>query len=62
MSGQPGRTKRNKELARAEKQREKASRRDQRRREKEDKASRPAPGGEDPDLAGIVPGPQVPSK
>lgn len=48
--------KRRKELARKEKQREKAERREQREREK---AARPAGSeGEDPDIAGIVPGPQ----
>lgn len=48
--------KRQKELARQNKQKEKALRRQQR---KEEKANRkPAEGGEDPDLAGIVPGPQ----
>jgi hypothetical protein len=48
--------KRQKELARQNKQKEKALRRQQR---KEEKANRPpADDGEDPDLAGIVPGPQ----
>ena len=48
--------KRQKELARQNKQKEKALRRQQR---KEEKANRPpAENGEDPDLAGIVPGPQ----
>jgi hypothetical protein len=48
--------KRQKELARQNKQKEKALRRQQR---KEEKANRPAAeNGEDPDLAGIVPGPQ----
>ena len=48
--------KRQKELARKEKQRAKQERREERKREKE---SRPrAEGEEDPDLAGIVPGPQ----
>ena len=49
--------KRQKEQARAEKQREKAERREQR---KQEKANRPAKGpeAEDPDIAGIVPGPQ----
>lgn len=50
-------TKRQKEQARLQHQKEKASRREQR---KKDKASRPTrgPGEEDPDIAGIVPGPQ----
>jgi hypothetical protein len=48
--------KRQKELARQNKQKEKAQRRQQR---KEEKANRqPGAEGEDPDLAGIVPGPQ----
>ncbi|HWM93359.1 MAG TPA: hypothetical protein VN493_21530 [Thermoanaerobaculia bacterium] len=48
--------KRRKELARKEKQRQKAEKREQRERER---AARP-PGqeDEDPDIAGIVPGPQ----
>ena len=54
----PGATKRLKELARQQKQREKAEKREQRKREK---AERPAPEeGVDPDIAGIVPGPQPP--
>jgi hypothetical protein len=51
-----GPTKRQKELARQEKQREKAAKREERRKEK---SERPDRGGvEDPDIAGIVPGPQ----
>jgi hypothetical protein len=54
----PGATKRLKELARQQKQREKAEKREQRKREK---AERPVPEeGVDPDIAGIVPGPQPP--
>ena len=50
--------KRQKEFARKERQKQKAARRDQREREK---AERPASeAGEDPDIAGIVPGPQPP--
>ncbi len=53
-----GPSKRQKELARLEKRKEKEAKREQRRREKD---SRPPPApGEDPDLAGIVPGPQPP--
>jgi hypothetical protein len=50
--------KRQKERARQDRAREKAEKRKQRR---QDQATRPvgAPG-EDPDLAGIVPGPQPP--
>jgi hypothetical protein len=49
--------KRRKELARKERQKQKAERRDIRDREK---AQRSAVDGEDPDIAGIVPGPQPP--
>ena len=49
--------KRQKELARKEKQRAKQERRDERKRDKETRAPRPE-GEEDPDIAGIVPGPQ----
>jgi hypothetical protein len=53
---QPRSFKRAKELARKEKQQEKAARREERKKEKE---TRPKPAeGEDPDLAGIIPGPQ----
>jgi hypothetical protein len=48
--------KRLKEKARQEKQQDKAQRREQRRDEKKNRA--PLAPGEDPDLAGIVPGPQ----
>jgi hypothetical protein len=53
----PGSTKRQKEAARREKQKKKDERREQRKREKE---ANPGPRlpGEDPDIAGIVPGPQ----
>ena len=56
MAGSPTFKKREKERARQERQREKAAKRLQR---KADRANAPegAPG-EDPDLAGIVPGPQ----
>ena len=48
--------KRQKEKNRIEKRQEKQARRVQR---KEERANRPLPeGGEDPDIAGIVPGPQ----
>ncbi len=49
--------KRQKELARQEKQREKELKRKLR---KEERGDRPAAEGEDPDIAGIVPGPQPP--
>ena len=54
----PGATKRQKELERQQKQKAKEADRAARRK---DKADRPdAAPGEDPDLAGIVPGPQPP--
>jgi hypothetical protein len=50
--------KRQKEFARKERQKKKAERRENRERER---AERPASeAGEDPDIAGIVPGPQPP--
>jgi hypothetical protein len=56
MNGRPSINKRNREQARREKQQEKAARRAERAEEKKNR-----PGlaeGEDPDIAGIVPGPQ----
>jgi hypothetical protein len=52
----PGALKRQKELARLEKQREKQAERLQRRKEKKERA--PGDAEVDPDIAGIVPGPQ----
>ncbi len=50
--------KRQKEFARKERQKKKAERRENRERER---AERPVgEAGEDPDIAGIVPGPQPP--
>jgi hypothetical protein len=50
--------KRQKEKNRQDRQREKEKRREQRR---QDRANAPPPAnGEDPDIAGIVPGPQPP--
>ena len=52
----PGSLKRQKELARQQKQREK---REERAARKEAPTNRPeVPAGEDPDIAGIIPGPQ----
>jgi len=53
----PGTTKRQREMARRQRQQEKSARKQQRQAEK---AARVAsvPAGEDPDLVGIVPGPQ----
>jgi len=52
----PGALKRQKELARLEKQREKQAEREQRRKEKKER--QPGDPAVDPDIAGIVPGPQ----
>jgi hypothetical protein len=54
-----GADKRRKERARQDKQREKEAIRRERRKER-DSGATPNPG-EDPDLAGIVPGPQPPA-
>jgi hypothetical protein len=52
----PSVNKRLKERNRQDRQKEKEARREQR---KQEKGQRPTtPGGEDPDIAGIVPGPQ----
>jgi hypothetical protein len=53
----PGRSKRQKELTRLERQKEKDARRKERKQEKDSKEPRP-PGTVDPDIAHIVPGPQ----
>ena len=54
--GQLGRGKRERERARAEKQKQKAVRREEARQRRSDHS--PGQPGEDPDIAGIVPGPQ----
>ncbi len=60
MAGNPSVQKRQKERARQERAREKAEKRKQRR---DDKAVRPGGAdGVDPDIAGIVPGPQPPAE
>ena len=51
-------TKRQKEKLRQEKRQEKEEKREQRRRERENRVTPDT--GEDPDIAGIVPGPQPP--
>jgi hypothetical protein len=56
MSSRQGADKRNKERARQQKQKEKASEREARKREKPVHGNHPP--GVDPDIAGIVPGPQ----
>jgi len=58
MQQKHGATKRRKEIARQERQREKEASRAERKKEKDTK--RDEAGGEDPDIAGIVPGPQQP--
>jgi hypothetical protein len=55
----PDLTKRQKELARARKAQEKAARRAERHRDKDQRAQ-DGDNAEDPDIAGIVPGPQPP--
>ena len=55
----PELTKRQKEMARLKKQQEKVDRRNQRHREREERLASGLPDlEEDPDIAGIVPGPQ----
>jgi hypothetical protein len=57
----PELTKRQKEMARARKQQEKLDRRNHRQRERDERLASGMMGeGEDPDIAGIVPGPQPP--
>jgi hypothetical protein len=58
MAFHPGATKRQKEASRREYQQKKDEKKEQRRREKEDRAKNPLAAGEDPDIAGIIPGPQ----
>jgi len=54
----PGMSKRQKELARKEKNKEKDVRREQRKKEKSERTTQPGQEGVDPDIAGIIPGPQ----
>ncbi len=56
----PSVNKRQKERSRQDKQREKEAKRAQRKRERAERG--PAAPGVDPDIAGIVPGPQPPSE
>jgi hypothetical protein len=58
MAFHPGATKRQKEAARREKNQKKEERREQRKKEKAEKGDQPLAPGVDPDIAGIVPGPQ----
>ena len=57
--GGAGQTKRIKELKRQERNQEKAAERERRREVRAKKPQR-TEDGEDPDIAGIVPGPQTP--
>jgi len=57
----PELTKRQKEISRQKKQQEKIDRRNQRHREREELIASGAVE-EDPDIAGIVPGPQPPAE
>lgn len=56
MAGSPSFMKRQKELARQERQKEKAAKKQDRKLDKDGKPV--LAEGEDPDIAGIVPGPQ----
>ncbi len=58
MPFNPGATKRQKEASRREHQQKKEEKREQRKREKAERGDRPLSPGEDPDIAGIIPGPQ----
>ena len=60
MTGRPSIHKRNREQAKREKQQEKAARRQARAEEKKTRTDNGE--GEDPDIAGIVPGPQPPTE
>lgn len=62
MPFNPGATKRQKEASRREHQARKEEKREQRKREKAERGSRSPAPGEDPDIAGIVPGPQPPAE
>lgn len=59
MKARPTITKRLRERAKEDKKRVKAARRDERREEGGEKTEGAADDGEDPDIAGIVPGPQA---
>ncbi len=58
MAFNPGATKRQKEASRRDHQRKKQEKKEQRKREKAERGERPLAPGEDPDIAGIIPGPQ----
>jgi hypothetical protein len=58
MAMNPGASKRQKELARQERQKEKDEKRVQRKKEKGERADQRGDSDVDPDIAGIIPGPQ----
>ena len=60
MAMNPGASKRQKELARQERAKEKEEKRVQRKKEKTERAEQKGDGTDDvdPDIAGIIPGPQ----
>ena len=58
MPFNPGATKRQKEAARRDRQAKKNEKREQRKREKADRPDKPMTTSEDPDITGIIPGPQ----
>jgi len=57
MAMNSGTTKRQREMARRQRQQEKAAKMQKRQEEKRVRAANAIPG-EDPDIAGIIPGPQ----
>ncbi len=61
MAFNPGSQKRQKEAARRDHKRDKAARKEQRHQEAEERR-RNVPPGVDPDIAGIIPGPQPPAE
>jgi hypothetical protein len=56
LKSRPSITKRAREISRADRKKDKADKRVQRKEERA--AQGPRPDGEDPDIAGIIPGPQ----
>jgi hypothetical protein len=58
--GGPSMMRRQKEVKRAEQAKEKEGKKEQRKKDKANNQVVRKQGGEDPDLAGIVPGPQEP--
>ncbi len=60
MPFNPGATKRQKEAVRRDRLAKKNEKKEQRKREKAERPDRPNSPGEDPDIAGIIPGPQPP--